>query len=236
MSWPQVEKTQLPEFNRLVEMLHRYRAGEVDFEAMVQAAETLEKQLGQIWLVQDEWKRNETNQEAFFTLEEGLGLANSSLLGVHAFLTDPSRGAVFLEELQAAVELVMQTFSDLKKGETDYPTHSEVVYVQELLRIATLYSQGRLPRVSLENRLARFQEMHDELVLLFNNPDSLPHEDQIYTTQKARFEQALTQQEIGLGLTRAFLESGDKGLLEGAIKPLDTSGKALLEVQQAFDP
>ncbi len=239
MAWPELPPTDLPEFNHLYETLLSHQKGHKTAQEVALAVTQLDLKLGQLKSEFDQAvsfiEPTETNLELFFLVAETFGLASPTLIGLRQAGTDSSQGAPLLRELHEVALHLFDLFRELRENTAYDTVHSQSPPTQDLLRVCQLVSQERLKLASLEAKLEQFRDFHDQLVALFHAPQPLPQEKAVLEEYHELFEQALLDQEDGLGLLYDYLTEPESELMEQAFELLQVSGDTLFEIRGALE-
>lgn len=144
---------------------------------------------------------------------------------------DPVSAVYALVEAHYSLLELFRAYNQLRQVQ-DTVKYSERPLVSELIRVARLVGQGKLPHDALHDRLNAFCDVQDYFQQLLQNAQPTPGEAGVLETERERLEAALARQNEGLDLLYDYLRESDTDKLENALNLIEEATPVFLELQQ----
>lgn len=138
--------------------------------------------------------------------------------------------AYALRECHRSLTDLFTAFEQLKKT-VDTTAYSERPIVSELIRVARLVQQQKLPPSALDARLQTFCDVADHLQSLLTNAKATPGEASVLESLKTRYSEAVELQNRGIDSLYDFLQDGEDQQLEGGLRLIESATPVFVELQ-----
>ena len=144
---------------------------------------------------------------------------------------DPVSAVYALTEAHHSLVELFRAYNQLRQVE-DTVKYSERPLVSELIRVARLVGQGKLPPDALHDRLHAFCDVQDYFQQLLQNAAPTPGEAGVLENHRERLEAALARQNEGLDLLYEYLREPETDKLEQGLGLVEEATPVFLELQQ----
>lgn len=139
-----------------------------------------------------------------------------------------------LDELREQLQTLFELLANLKRLVDQGPQYCELPYTQELLRVAYLYLEEKLPIAAVQSRLDVFCTFHDNLELELENMRPSPSEEKAFEANKADLEEAMAAQIQGIEDLDLALERESEDGIREALELLAAAGSTLVEFYETL--
>lgn len=237
---PTPGRTDLPEFNLLVQAVEGLADATSTVEGALVALAVTERLLG---AMQDAFldvlalrEHTPLALEVADSLDDHFAAIRTGMpaLAQHIEAGHEAEMLAELARMADAVQGVCQGLRRLWEDEQKQEQACEIPAADEIVRVGRAYLRGRMPHASLRFALSRFEGYHRALLAGLETLQPSPREQSQFDAVQPSLVAALERQEGGIAELQAFLDDDDESRVAPALDEILAASRVLAEVQRGL--